>query len=111
MSSDGKCSSKPSINLVCHSKLPYSKLAALTFASTVPQGAYFVLINVKRLKIPDNFEVLDQLKNRSRDWHAAWFFAQEAGVVAIPCGDFYSDDHADMAANYVRLAFVRSSLP
>lgn len=44
--------------------------------STLPEGAYFVLVNTSRLEIPSDFEIPDLIKGRARDWVVAWFVAQ-----------------------------------
>ncbi|KAL8290516.1 hypothetical protein RQP46_002774 [Phenoliferia psychrophenolica] len=74
---------------------------------TIPDGAYFILVNTARLDIPADFEVPDMIKNRARDWKAAWFIAQTAGVVCIPPTDFYSEPHWSMGENFIRLAFCK----
>lgn len=43
---------------------------------TVPEGAYFVMVNTSRLEIPEDFEVPDLIQGRARDWVVAWFVAQ-----------------------------------
>lgn len=43
---------------------------------TVPEGAYFVMVNTSRLEIPSDFEIPDLIKGRARDWVVAWFIAQ-----------------------------------
>ncbi|GAA5973367.1 hypothetical protein JCM11641_003095 [Rhodosporidiobolus odoratus] len=74
---------------------------------TVPQGAYFVLVNTSRLEIPADFEIPDLIKGRARDWVAAWFIAQTAKVVLIPPTDFYSQPHWNLGENYIRVAFCK----
>ncbi|KAK4699580.1 kynurenine aminotransferase, partial [Phenoliferia sp. Uapishka_3] len=74
---------------------------------TVPDGAYFILVNTARLEIPEDFPVPDMIKGRARDWKAAWFIAQTAGVVCIPPTDFYSEPHWSMGENFIRLAFCK----
>lgn len=83
------------------------KLDALGLPYTVPHGAYFVLVNTKRLEIPAEFESLDLIKSRARDWRAAWFVAKTAGVVAIPVTDFYSKEHEGQGEEWIRLAFCK----
>lgn len=60
-----------------------------TVRSTIPEGAYFILVNVANLRVPADFEVPDMIKGRSNDWKVSWFIAQTAGVVvsvfAPPC--------------------------
>jgi kynurenine aminotransferase len=76
-------------------------------------------VEIAGLQIPDDFEVPDMIKDRARDWKAAWFIAQTAGVVAIPptvCSqsevfggritdaqvqDFYSEAHWPIGEQFV----------
>ena len=51
---------------------------------TVPDGSYFILVNIDKLNIPKDFKTLDLIEDRTEDWRAAWFFAQIAKVVVIP---------------------------
>lgn len=90
--------------------------------STIPDGAYFVLVNTEALQIPADFAVPDMIKNRARDWYASWFVAQtcvslptrtgasahslllcSAGVVTIPPTDFYSEPHWDLGQDFIRM--------
>ncbi|GAA5918624.1 hypothetical protein JCM1841_002281 [Sporobolomyces salmonicolor] len=74
---------------------------------TVPHGAYFVLVNTERLQLPEDFEVPEMIKGRSRDWSVAWFIAQTAKVVLIPPTDFYSKEHWSLGENWIRVAFCK----
>jgi len=82
-------------------------LDRLKIGYTQPDGAYFIFVDIEKLKIPDDFETLDIIKDRTRDWRAAWFIAQTCGVVVIPPTDFYSKENANIGANYIRLAFCK----
>ena len=55
-------------------------LDAIGLPYSVPDGSYFVLASIEGLKIPEDFEVLELIKDRPRDWHAAWFVAKTAGA-------------------------------
>ncbi|KAA1120076.1 hypothetical protein PGT21_037123 [Puccinia graminis f. sp. tritici] len=74
---------------------------------TVPDGSYFVLVETTKIKIPEEFEILELIKSRSRDWHMCWFIAKVAGVVCIPPSDFYSSDHVSIGQNFIRIAFCK----
>ncbi|OAV86915.1 hypothetical protein PTTG_09745 [Puccinia triticina 1-1 BBBD Race 1] len=74
---------------------------------TVPDGSYFVLVETSKVKIPAEFEILELIKTRSRDWHMCWFIAKVAGVVCIPPSDFYSSDHVSIGENFIRIAFCK----
>ncbi|BGP37437.1 arylformamidase [Rhodotorula kratochvilovae] len=77
--------------------------------ATVPEGAYFVLVNTARLEIPADFETPDLIKGRSRDWVVAWFIAQTAKVVLIPPTDFYSQPHWSLGSDWIRVAFCKDT--
>lgn len=87
-----------------------SALDELGLPYTMPDGAYFILMNNERIKIPDDFVIPDmvrmlinffetaeckpshyhpflQLKNRPKDWHVSWFMAHTIGVVTIPASE------------------------
>ncbi|GAA6042628.1 hypothetical protein JCM8097_008251 [Rhodosporidiobolus ruineniae] len=76
---------------------------------TVPQGAYFVLVNTSRLDIPADFEIPEIIEGRARDWVVAWFVAQKAKVVLIPPTDFYSKPHWGLGENWIRVAFCKDT--
>ncbi|BGP53478.1 arylformamidase [Rhodotorula sphaerocarpa] len=76
---------------------------------TVPEGAYFVMVNTSRLEIPEDFEVPDLIQGRARDWVVAWFVAQTAKVVLIPPTDFYSKPHWNLGENWIRVAFCKDT--
>lgn len=59
---------------------PCALAALFPSGSTVPQGSYFVMVNTKRLHLPDDYVVPDIVKKRTRDWQLAFFVAQTAGV-------------------------------
>lgn len=74
---------------------------------TIPDGAYFVLLETCQLEIPKDFEMIEPVKSKPRDWQICWFIAKQVGVVCIPASDFYSDQHQDLCPNYVRIAFCK----
>ncbi|KDE08643.1 aminotransferase [Microbotryum lychnidis-dioicae p1A1 Lamole] len=88
-------------------KVLLEALDKLGLPYTIPHGAYFVLLNTECLQIPDDFKVLDMIKDRARDWKAAWFVAQTAKVVLIPVTDFFSEEHAGLGENWIRVAFCK----
>jgi kynurenine aminotransferase len=48
---------------------------------TQPHGSYFVLADFARLRIPEDFELPEEIKRRPRDFHMAWFVAKTCNVV------------------------------
>lgn len=78
---------------------------------TIPDGAYFALVETSKLKVPQKFidELPELVKVRSRDWHVAYFIAMTTKVVVIPPGDFYSPQHHSFGENFVRIAFCKEA--
>ncbi|KAH8915668.1 PLP-dependent transferase [Atractiella rhizophila] len=74
---------------------------------TVPEGSYFVLVNVERLKIPDDFVVPDMLAPFAHDFKAAWFVSETAKVVSIPVSAFFDKSHWSIGEKYLRFAFCK----
>lgn len=77
--------------------LPYSE----------PEGGYFVLVNMKKVKLPEDYPFPPQVANRPRDFKLAWFLIQEIGVAAIPPTEFYTEANAHMAEDYLRFAVCK----
>ncbi|GJN88082.1 hypothetical protein Rhopal_001038-T1 [Rhodotorula paludigena] len=84
-------------------------LEGLDKLGTVPEGAYFVLVNTSRLEIPADFEIPTLIEGRARDWVVAWFVAQTAKVVLIPPTDFYSQPHWNLGSDWIRVAFCKDT--
>lgn len=55
-------------------ELPYTK----------PDGSYFVLVDMSKIKVPDDFVVPATCKGRGKDFKLCWWMAQTLKVVAIP---------------------------
>jgi kynurenine aminotransferase len=52
---------------------------------TKPEGAYFLLVDMTGVVVPEGFVVPDSVgKGRGKDFSVCWWLAQEIGVVAIP---------------------------
>ncbi|KAI9843065.1 MAG: putative secondary metabolism biosynthetic enzyme [Thelocarpon superellum] len=77
--------------------LPYS----------VPEGGYFVMVNMKKVQMPHDYDFPSHVAERPRDFHLSWFLTKEIGVAAIPPTEFYTPAHAHMAENYLRFAFCK----
>lgn len=84
-------------------------LDQLGLPHVVPDGSYFVLVEASKVKIPQDFEILELVRPRSRDWHMCWFIAKVAGVVCIPASDFYSQEHVSIGQNFIRIAFCKDT--
>ncbi|EIW56993.1 PLP-dependent transferase [Trametes versicolor FP-101664 SS1] len=72
-----------------------------------PEGSYFVLLNISRVRWPEYYTFPATLKGRGRDFKAAWFIANEVGVSSIPVSEFYCEEHVSIGENYARFAFCK----
>ncbi|RDW82222.1 aminotransferase class I and II protein [Coleophoma cylindrospora] len=72
-----------------------------------PEGGYFVLVNMKKVKLPADYPFPDQVKDRPRDFKLCWFLIQEVGVAAIPPTEFYTDANAHIGADWMRFAVCK----
>lgn len=78
--------------------LPYSE----------PEGGYFVLVNMAKVKIPEGYSFPPHVSSRPRDFKLAWFLIQELGVAAIPPTEFYTEENAHLAEDYLRFAVCKN---
>lgn len=72
-----------------------------------PEGGYFVLVNMKKVKVPEDYPFPPHVASRPRDFKLAWFLIQEVGVAAIPPTEFYTAKNAHMAEDYIRFAVCK----
>jgi kynurenine aminotransferase len=72
-----------------------------------PEGGYFVLVNMKRVKIPEGYPFPPHVASRPRDFKLAWFLIQELGVAAIPPTEFYTVANERIAEDYIRFAVCK----
>jgi kynurenine aminotransferase len=77
--------------------LPYSE----------PEGGYFVLVNMAKVKIPTDYPFPEHVASRPRDFKLAWFLIQELGVAAIPPTEFYTERNQHLAEDYIRFAVCK----
>ncbi|KAF0434866.1 PLP-dependent transferase [Gigaspora margarita] len=75
---------------------------------TIPQGAYYVLANIKGIKIPEDYEYPEALNSRPRDFKVCYWLAKEIGVVAIPPSEFYCEENRHLGEDYARFAFCKT---
>lgn len=73
----------------------------------LPEGSYFVLVDISRLKFPDDYPFPETLRGRGRDFKACWFMALEIGVSSIPVSEFYCEEHCNIGENYARFGFCK----
>ncbi|KAH0558435.1 hypothetical protein GP486_004904 [Trichoglossum hirsutum] len=78
--------------------LPYSE----------PEGGYFVLVNLKKVRLPDDYDFPPHVVERPRDFKLSWFLIKEVGVAAIPPTEFYTPENAHIAENYLRFAVCKN---
>lgn len=59
---------------------------------TVAQGGYFLLVNFKKVKVPSDYPLPEQIASKPKDFHLAYWLIREIGVVAIPPTEFVPID-------------------
>ncbi|KAF5333437.1 hypothetical protein D9611_002399 [Ephemerocybe angulata] len=74
---------------------------------TLPEGSYFVLLDISEVKFPEDYPFPKSVLGRGRDFRACWFIAVELGVSSIPVSEFYCDEHANIGEAYARFAFCK----
>lgn len=77
--------------------LPYSE----------PDGGYFVLVNMKRVDLPEDYDFPEAVRARPRDFRLAWFLIMELGVAAIPPTEFYTKERAHTVEDWLRFAVCK----
>ena len=78
--------------------IPYSR----------PEGGYFVLANLSKVKLPEDYKFPDHVKDRPRDFKMAWFSIMELGVAAIPPTEFYTEENQPLAEDWMRYAVCKN---
>lgn len=73
-----------------------------------PEGGYFILANFSRVKLPEGYDFPAHVASRPRDFKMAWFLIMELGVAAIPPTEFYTDERAHLAEDYMRFAVCKN---
>jgi len=74
---------------------------------SLPEGGYFVLLDVSSVKWPEDYPFPQSVQGRGRDFKACWFMSMEIGVSAIPVSEFYCDEHCSIGESYIRFAFCK----
>lgn len=69
---------------------------------TQPDGGYFVLVNLSKVRMPEGMVFPESLAGRARDFQLCWFLIKELGVAAIPPTEFYTPENEKEAENYLR---------
>jgi len=72
-----------------------------------PEGGYFVLVNMAKVRVPSGYKFPPDVLARPRDFQLAWWLIQEFGVGAIPPTEFYTEANASVAQDYLRFAVCK----
>jgi kynurenine aminotransferase len=73
-----------------------------------PEGGYFVLANLKKVKIPDGYRFPPHITERPRDFKLSWFLINEFGVATIPTSEFYTKENEFLSGDYLRFAVCKN---
>ncbi|KAI9482646.1 MAG: pyridoxal phosphate-dependent transferase [Benjaminiella poitrasii] len=79
-------------------KLPY----------TMPEGAYYILVNTQKIKYPVDYKFPEVLDDRGDDFKMCYWLTKEIGVCAIPPSEFYEREHWPLAKHFARFAFCKT---
>ncbi|KAL1305269.1 hypothetical protein AAFC00_002180 [Neodothiora populina] len=72
-----------------------------------PEGGYFVLVNLAKVKLPADYPFPPHVASRPRDFKLSWFLIMELGVAAIPPTEFFTDDNAHIVEDWLRFAVCK----
>lgn len=73
---------------------------------TRADGGYFLLVNLKKVKLPE-LEWPELIANKPRDFKLAYWLIQEFGVVSIPPSEFYLPENAAVISDCLRFAVCK----
>lgn len=71
---------------------------------TLPEGAYFVLVDASKLQVPQDYDFPKDLQPHYR---LGYFVAKEAKVVSIPATAFVSKEHVPLFDGWLRFSFCK----
>lgn len=74
---------------------------------SMPDGGYFVLANMAKVRLPDDYDWPEEVLDRPRDYRLAWFLIMEMGVAAIPPSEFMTDDKKVLIEDWMRFAVCK----
>ena len=83
-------------------------IANNTHQYSEPEGGYFVLVNMRKVQLPKDYDFPPHVADRPRDFKLSWFLIMELGVAAIPPTEFYTDQNAHMAEDWLRFAVCKN---
>ncbi|KAF2808943.1 kynurenine-oxoglutarate transaminase 1 mitochondrial precursor, partial [Mytilinidion resinicola] len=72
-----------------------------------PEGGYFVLVNMSRVKLPADYDFPPHVASRPRDFKLSWFLIKELGVAAIPPTEFFTPQNAHIVEDWLRFAVCK----
>ncbi|THV70234.1 hypothetical protein D6D19_03075 [Aureobasidium pullulans] len=73
-----------------------------------PEGGYFVLVNMSKVKLPSDYPFPAHVASRPRDFKLSYFIIKELGVAAIPPTEFFTDDNAHIVEDWLRFAICKN---
>ena len=73
-----------------------------------PQGGYFVLVNMAKVKLPEDYPFPEHVATRPRDFKLCWWLIKEFGVAAIPPTEFFTDANAYIVEDWLRFAVCKN---
>lgn len=73
---------------------------------TRADGGYFLLVNLKKVKLPE-LEWPELIASKPRDFKLAYWLIQEFGVVSIPPSEFYLPENAAVISDCLRFAVCK----
>lgn len=79
-------------------KLFCEVLDELDLPYSIPEGGYFVMVNLAKIKLPEGYDFPPHVASRPRDFQLSWFLIKEVGLAAIPPTEFFTDEHAYMVS-------------
>ena len=71
---------------------------------TLPEGAYFVMVDASALEIPHDYKFPEELQPHYR---LGYFVAKEAKVVSIPATAFVAPEHVPQFEKWLRFSFCK----
>jgi kynurenine aminotransferase len=64
-------------------------------------------VNLAKVQLPEDYPFPPHVANRPRDFKLMWFCISELGVAAIPPTEFFTDDNAHLAEDWLRFAICK----